>query len=335
MWVRGDNHRMPETVSAARDPDATDQAAYPRESAALSRRLRKLEQVFSVSEIQGQALGAQQVVDYYENCHDAYRKYHSAEGAVHMALNDGDRFDPDGFYGQVRRIERSWATPPHAVLELAFGQGFNLAYLARRHPACRFVGIDLTPAHVQIATERLRRERLGNVALTLGDYHQLPYADASFDQVFCIESMCHAIDLPRALAEAARVLRPGGCLTLFDGYLPLPPQALGLEEALAVELVAKGMAIDGLQVLAELQATAQAAGLQTVAVTALEGEVMPSLRKLERITGAIVRFPWLGRRALARRHPARGRNVLAGYLMRNAVQLGLIGYRQLVLRKET
>ena len=180
---------MHETVSAAHAPSA----ALARESAALSRRLRKLARVFSVGAIQREALGAQQVVDYYEHCHDAYRKYHSAEGAVHMALNDGDAFDPDGFFGQLRRMERDWAAPPPAdVLELAFGQGFNLGYLAARHPACRFSGIDLTPSHLQLAAERLKALGLGNTTLTLGDFHHLPYADGSFDQMFCIEAFCYA-----------------------------------------------------------------------------------------------------------------------------------------------
>ena len=336
MWVRGDNHRMPETVSAARNPDATDQAAHPRESAALSRRLRKLKRVFPISDIQGQALGAQQVVDYYEHCHDAYRKYHSADGAVHMALNDGDAFDPDGFYGQLRRMEREWAEvaePPGDVLELAFGQGFNLGYLAARHPACRFSGIDLTPSHLQLAGQRLKRLGLDHTALTLGDFHHLPYGDAAFDQMFCIEAFCYANDLPQAFAEAARVLRPGGCFTLFDGYLPRPPAQLQPDEALAVDLVAKGMAIPQLQVVDELLASARRAGFEPRAVTSLDAQVLPSLRRLQRVTGAVIRLPWLGRLALARRHPMRGRNVLAGYLMHSTVVLGLIGYRHIVLQK--
>ena len=74
--------------------------------------------------------------------------------------------------------------------------------------------------------------------------------------------------------------------------------------------------------------------MQTATVAALDAQVMPSLRKLERVTGAVIRFPWLGRRALARRSPMRGRNVLAGYLMRSTVAMGLIGYRHLRLRKE-
>lgn len=315
----------------------------------LSRRLRKLNRVFDLPALRAEALAAPDVVEYYENCHDAYRKYHSQAGAVHMALNDGDRFDADGFFGQLRRMEADWAaspasssTPaspaapatPQALLELAFGQGFNLEYLATRHPACALHGIDLTPAHVGIAQLRLQRAGLQNVQLREGDFHHLPYSSAQFDQVFCIEAFCYATNLAQAFSEVARVLKPGGHFTLFDGYLPQPPELLDADGALAVELVAKGMAIDGLQVLDELLARAQQSGLEVARMTALDAEVMPSLLRLERITGAVIRFPWLGRRALARRNRMRGRNVLAGYLMRNAVALGLISYRQIVLRKE-
>ncbi len=279
-------------------------------------------------------MAAPDVVEYYEHCHDAYRKYHSQAGAVHMALNDGDRFGPDGFFGQLRRMEAGWAEPPAALLELAFGQGFNLEYLATRHPASSVHGIDLTPAHLNIARQRMQRAGLPQVQLRQGDFHHLPYGDAQFDQVFCIEAFCYATDVPLAFSEVARVLKPGGSFTLFDGYLPQPPEALSADAALAVELVAKGMAIEGLQPLQPLLAQAQQVGLQLVDMTALDAEVMPSLLRLQRITGAVIRFPWLGRRALARRNRMRGRNVLAGYLMRNAVALGLISYRHIVLRKE-
>jgi SAM-dependent methyltransferase len=305
--------------------------------AALRRQLRRLQRVFPVDALAAEHTSVDQVVEYYDACEAAYRKYHSAEGAVHMALNDGDRFDPDGFYGQPRRIEAAWAAstaPVHDVLELAFGQGFNLVWLAARHPQVRFHGVDLTPAHVRLAGERVQAQRLANVQVQLGDYEALPFADGRFDQLFCIEAMCHASDLPRALAEAARVLRPGGALTLFDGYLPRPVQQLDPEEALAVVLVAKGMAVERFQWLDDVLRHARGAGFEVRRVDALDGQVMPSLRRLERITSAVVRWPWLGRRALARRPEMRGRNVLAGCLMRSTVALGLLGYRHLVLQKK-
>jgi hypothetical protein len=129
------------------------------------------------------------------------------------------------------------------------------------------------------------------------------------------------------------VLRPGGRFTLFDGYLTRSPAGLEADESLAVELVARGLAIEGLQVQEELVSAAARSRLQLQTLVVLDQQVLPSLRRLERTTGAVIRWPWLGRRALARRNPARGRNVLAGYLMRSTVEMGLIGYREIVLVK--
>ncbi len=139
----------------------------------LSRRLRKLERLFSIDTILAERLDAPRVAAYYQECHAAYRKHHSAEGAAHMAINDGGRFDPDGFAEHLRRIESAWGpAPPADVLELGFGQGYNLGWLAPRHPAVRFEGIDLTPEHLALAQTRLREQP--NVQLTLGDLLHRP-----------------------------------------------------------------------------------------------------------------------------------------------------------------
>ena len=111
------------------------------------------------------------------------------------------------------------------------------------------------------------------------------------------------------------------------------PETFNAEEALAAELVAKGVAIERFQGVDEIVDTGRAVGLECRGVTSLEAEVEPNLRRLERLTGAVIRFPWLGRRALARRSPMRGRNVITGYLMYAAVALGVLGYGEIVLRK--
>jgi sterol 24-C-methyltransferase len=307
--------------------------------AQLQRWLHRLGKVFDLDAVRGDALDAAAVVHYYESNHAAYRRWHSSEGAVHMALNPSGRFDVAGFSGALQRIEArwrerdAWPAPPREVLELAFGQGYNLAWLVPRHGQIRFQGIDLTPAHVALARARLAGWPAARLMLHEGDFHHLPQADASIDAAFCIESMCHATDLPRALAEVARVLRPGGELTLFDGYLPRPVAALTAEEALAVELVARGLAVPTLQTVQALLQAAQTAGLRCVGMQTLDREIMPSLKRLERITGAVIRWPWFGRRALARRPAARSRNVLAGCLMRTTFGMGLTSYREVVLRK--
>jgi len=300
----------------------------------LSRRLRKLERLFPLQDILTEQLDAQKVQAYYSECHAAYRKHHSSEGATHMALNDGGRFDPDGFAEHLRRIEARWAAkPPQDVLELGFGQGFNLGWLAPRHAGVRFHGIDLTPDHLVLAQQRMAAAGVRNVDLVSGDMLQLPQADASIDEVFAIEAFCHAPDLRRALAEVARVLRPGGRFTLFDGYQLKTLTELDADGAKAVMLAARGAAVDRWQLPDELIATAGAVGLMLERIEALDRQVLPNLRRLDRLVGAIIRVPWLARRALARRAPARSRNVLSGYLLYATVSMGLLGYREIVLRK--
>lgn len=46
--------------------------------------------------------------------------------------------------------------------------------------------------------------------IVIGDFHQLPFGDASFDALYSCHSLEHAYDLGRALGEFARVVRPGG-----------------------------------------------------------------------------------------------------------------------------
>jgi SAM-dependent methyltransferase len=315
----------------ARDEAVPDRARALQD---LSVRLRRLGTLFEIDRIRSEQVDVTAVADYYAACHDAYRKYHSSEGAVHMALNEDGRFDASGFTGQLRRLEAGWgAQAPRDVLEIGFGQGFNLGWLAKRHPGTRFVGVDLTAAHVALARERIAREGLANVELLEADLHHLPLPDASVDEVFAIEAFCHAIDLPRALAEVARVLRPGGRFVLFDAYQAQLTQAMEPVLALAVELVGRGMAVGRWQLREEILRQAGAAGFDLQREERLEALVMPSLKRVERVIRAVIRVPWLARRALARRSAARGRNVLAGYLMHPVTALGGLVYRHLVWSK--
>jgi SAM-dependent methyltransferase len=64
---------------------------------------------------------------------------------------------------------------------------------------------------------RHKQERLEWVC---GDGHYLPFPDRSFDLVTCRAAPHHFTDLPRALAEAARLLRRGGRLGIVDGMVP-------------------------------------------------------------------------------------------------------------------
>jgi ubiquinone/menaquinone biosynthesis C-methylase UbiE len=98
------------------------------------------------------------------------------------------------------------------TLEVAIGTGRNLPFYP---PEVRLTGIDLSPAMLDIA--RRRAAELGvEVQLREGDAEHLPFDDGSFDTVVCALALCSIPDHGRAIAEMARVLKPGGKLLLLD-----------------------------------------------------------------------------------------------------------------------
>jgi len=96
------------------------------------------------------------------------------------------------------------------VLDIASGDGV-LAELLAPH-AQRYVCIDTSPRVVAAAAERLRR--FPNVEVREGDMHALPFADAGFDLVVLMHALTYAAKPAQAVAEAARMLKPGGRLLL-------------------------------------------------------------------------------------------------------------------------
>ena len=96
------------------------------------------------------------------------------------------------------------------VLDIASGDGV-LAELLAPH-ARRYVCVDSSRRVVAAAAERLRKFR--NVEVREGDMHALPFADAEFDLVVLMHALTYADKPAQAVAEAARVLRPGGRLLL-------------------------------------------------------------------------------------------------------------------------
>ena len=93
------------------------------------------------------------------------------------------------------------------VLDVGCGQGIDLACYASA--GARVTGIDLTPRHVQLAREHVAAMGL-TAAVVEGDAESLPFSDHGFDRVSSNGVLHHTPNLPAALREIRRVLRPGG-----------------------------------------------------------------------------------------------------------------------------
>jgi ArsR family transcriptional regulator len=114
------------------------------------------------------------------------------------------------------------------LLDIGTGTGRILELVADRVE--RAVGIDLSREMLAIARANLERAPRRNIQVRHGDMYQLPWPGASFD-VVTIHRVLHFADDPgEALAEAGRVLRPGGRLVVID-FAPHDVERLRLEHA--------------------------------------------------------------------------------------------------------
>jgi SAM-dependent methyltransferase len=128
---------------------------------------------------------------------------------------------PDSPFAVRERTALSWLEPLTAdmiLLDVACGAAHVTGDVAPR--VRQAVGVDLTPALLQIGAERLREAGVTNVLLQEGDVNALPFVDGSFDVVVCRSSMHHFAAPEQPLREMARVCRPGGRVAVLDLVVP-------------------------------------------------------------------------------------------------------------------
>jgi len=114
---------------------------------------------------------------------------------------------------------RAGLRPGTRALDLCSGLGGTARVLADTF-GCRAVGLEITPARCRDAVSLSRRVGLlPRVASVLGDARALPFADGRFDAVVGQSSWSHMADKAILLAEAARVVRPGGVVAFEDAVL--------------------------------------------------------------------------------------------------------------------
>jgi tocopherol O-methyltransferase len=126
--------------------------------------------------------------------------------------------------------------PTHSdlqVLDVGCGIGGSSIYLAGRLRA-QVQGITLSPVQAERAKQRAQMAGLGEtVRFTVANALTMPFADASFDLVWSLESGEHMPDKLQFLQECCRVLRPGGRLILATWcHRPTPPALTGAEQEL-------------------------------------------------------------------------------------------------------
>jgi SAM-dependent methyltransferase len=148
-----------------------------------------------------------------------------------------------------------------AVLEAGCGTGVLTRVIAELPEVAAVVGADIAPSLLERARELAAS--LPNVRFEEADAQALHFADASFDVVVFDSTFSHLPDPEAALAEAFRVLRPGGLLAAFDGDYATATVALAVHDPLqaVVDSMMAGSVTDR-RVMRRLPSLARACGFE-------------------------------------------------------------------------
>jgi ubiquinone/menaquinone biosynthesis C-methylase UbiE len=147
--------------------------------------------------------------------HDPYASIADLDEAVVATL--ADRIETRAADPHQRRLWREALSRPTypdqaTVLEVGCGTGVITAMIADLTGVAAAVGVDPSPYFVERA-----RQRAPSLRFEVADGRSLPFDDQTFDGVVLATTLCHIPAPEQALAEAHRVLRPGGQILVYDG----------------------------------------------------------------------------------------------------------------------
>ncbi len=291
----------------------------------IRRRVRWLRTLLDLNRfIDGEKNSTEEIMEYFKVNDWAYRHYHSQDGFMHFRISQNGTFADEDVYYQPDTVAK-YIHDGSRVLELGFGQGANITYLARTFPKAKFVGADLS---------QIRKDVPRNVTTVRQNYSSLKqFADNSFDVVYAFETIVYNTDKNPVFEEAYRVLKPGGVMIVYDYALAKPFETLGAEEQTAIELISKCGCCPLIETDKAWEGYFERAGFHKECVRYLTKECLPDLKRLERKAEKILNHPNRAKLMFRLFPDMFTGNIIIGYLGYDACNAGLGTYGEWIYRK--
>jgi len=147
---------------------------------------------------------------------DVQSVYAGPEGELWELLM-GQQIHIGGFASSLDLARQAGVGAGMSGVDLCCCTGAGMRFLVRFRGVDRMCGVDATPHVVELGRNRCEREGLSDrVQFVLADVCQSSLGDHSADFVWGEDAWCYVVDKPRLLAEAARIVRPGGVIAFTD-----------------------------------------------------------------------------------------------------------------------
>ena len=190
----------------------------------------------------------ERVAEYYDITLPYYKRFwhrDSESNALHYGFWENDTITvKDALLNENKFLaELSGVTSGMKVLDAGCGIGGSAIWLAKNRGA-RVTGITLSKRQLEKTKELAEKHGVTHkVEFYLKDFTNTEFPDDSFDVVWAIESVCHAVDKKMFLKEAYRILKKGGRIVVADGFLRRKPNP---SEEIAYKNFLEGFVLPGL-----------------------------------------------------------------------------------------
>ena len=292
----------------------------------LHAKMKAMEKFLNLDKFtQGEKNSLKQIYSYYKINEWAYKHYHSQDGFMHFRISPNGCFTDEDIYYQPDVVSE-YIKPGDVVMELGFGQGANLLYLALCHPEAQFIGVDLGPLKKKYIPQ--------NVSTYRQDYSDLSqFKDNSVDVLYAFETIVHNTDKEKIYREVFRVLKPNGVVIIFDYALAQSFKDYDAVVQKAIAVTSKGGAAAIFESIDELNAHYTNCGLKIEKCIDHTRAILPDLKRLERKAYKILKRPMLAKLMFWLLPEQFVANIVIGYIAYDSANAGVGTYREWILRK--
>jgi ubiquinone/menaquinone biosynthesis C-methylase UbiE len=147
---------------------------------------------------------------------DVNAVYDGAEGDL-WELMMGEQIHIGGFVSSMDLAERAGIGSGQRGVDLCCCNGAGMRFLVRFRDVASMTGVDATRTVIERGRSRCEEEGLSDrIQFTLADVCETDLPDEAFDFVWGEDAWCYVVDKPKLIAEAVRLVRPGGTIAFTD-----------------------------------------------------------------------------------------------------------------------